>query len=221
MDRQAAVAPQVGDARARARAERIALRRRQIFRAAARIMVRTGYHGMSMQAVADEAKMSVGLIYQYVSSKEELLQSTILDILEEFRQQVPAAMAKVGDDPQMRLVEGFRTFCTIIDGMREATLLAYRESQSLPKSGASEVMRLESETMAPLRDAVADGIANGQFRPVSADLVAHNLKMIAHGWALKHWDLGARMSLEQYIDDELALLFASLRAHPAPTSDEG
>src|SRR5674476_633361 len=48
-----------------AREERIERRRREVREAATRVMTATGYHGMSMQAVADEAQMSVGLIYSY------------------------------------------------------------------------------------------------------------------------------------------------------------
>jgi hypothetical protein len=43
-------------------------------------------------------------------------------------------------------------------------------------------------------------------------LVAHNLKLAAHGWALKHWDVGARLDLTAYIDAELDLLLAAIRA---------
>ena len=48
--------------------------------------------------------------------------------------------------------------------------------------------RQEQETIDPFRVAVEAGIAAGVFRPVPAELVAHNLKLAAHGWALKHWD---------------------------------
>lgn len=37
-----------------------------------RIMQRSGFHAMSIQSVADEARVSVGLIYQYFGNKEDL-----------------------------------------------------------------------------------------------------------------------------------------------------
>ena len=60
--------------------------------------------------------------------------------------------------------------------------------------------------------AVEAGIASGVFRPVPADLVAHNLKLAAHGWALKHWDVGARLDLAAYVEAELDLHLAAIRA---------
>jgi len=198
--------------RGAAREERIERRRREVREAATRIMIATGYHGMSMQAVADQAEMSVGLIYSYFGGKEELLQSVIVDILDEFRVRVPASMARVGSDPVDRLRQGFQTFCTIIDEKREGTLLAYRESQTLSESGQREIIRLELETTEPFRQAVEDGIASGVFRPVDAELVTHNLKMAAHSWALKHWHLAPRMTLQEYIDRQLELALLAMYA---------
>jgi AcrR family transcriptional regulator len=195
-----------------ARGARVAARRAQILQAAARIMYRTGYHEMSMQAVAEAAGMSVGLIYLYFGNKHDVLKAVIVDILEEFRTEVPAAMEAAGQDPQARLAQGFRRLCEIIDGKREATLLAYRESQTLDADGRAQLIRLETETIDPFRVAVRDGIAAGVFRPVPADLVAHNIKLAAHGWALKHWDVGARLGLADYVDAELDLLMASITA---------
>ena len=197
---------------AAARETRVRARRAAILRAAAAIMVRTGYHQMSMQAVADAAGMSVGLIYQYFGNKHDVLRAVIVDILEEFRDEVPAAMSAAGDDPYAQLAQGFSSFCQVIDAHRDAVLLAYRESQTLDAAGREEIMRLERETIDPFRAAVQAGIESGVFLAVPADLVAHNLKLAAHGWALKHWDLSPARSLDDYVREQLDLLRAALGA---------
>lgn len=194
-----------------AKAQRIARRRSQVIASAAKILYETGYHRMVMQAVADDAGTSVGLIYQYFGGKEDVLRAVILDILEDFHRTIPPAMLAAGEDPEARIRAGFTTFCATIDQKREATLLAYRESQTLPDEGRAELMRLETDTISPFRDAVEDGIRLGHFREVSPDLIAHNIKMAAHGWALKHWSLGQTMSLTEYVEAELDLTFAALR----------
>ena len=72
---------------------RVHRRRRQILDAATEVMSRAGFHSTSMQSVAEHAGISVGLIYQYFANKDELLEAVIVDILEDFRDQVPAAIA--------------------------------------------------------------------------------------------------------------------------------
>lgn len=64
------------------RAVRVSTRRRQLLDAAVKVMQRTGFHQMSMQALAEEAQVSVGLFYKYFGGKEEILLAAIVDILE-------------------------------------------------------------------------------------------------------------------------------------------
>lgn len=51
----------------------------------------------------------------------------------------------------------------------------------------------------------------GAFRAVDARLVVQNLLLVAHAWALKSWNLARFVTLEQYVDQELDLLLASVR----------
>lgn len=183
--------------------------------AAATLMQKSGYHSMSMQSLADEAAISVGLIYQYFGNKEDVLRAVIVDILEDFRDHVPAAMQEAGPNPVERLSGGLRAFCEIIDSKLDATVLSYRESLTLSKEGRDQIKFLEIQTTEPIRQAVRDGITSGQFRNVDPELVVHNVLMTAHGWALKHWRLSPMMKLDTYIAAETELLLASI-AIPEP-----
>lgn len=193
------------------RTERVQRRRRQVLQAATHLMQESGFHSMSVQSVADQANVSVGLIYKYFGNKEDILRAVIVDILEDFRDRVPAAMQAAGDDPVERFSRGFRVFCEVVDAKRDATILTYRESKTLPPAGRREIMQLELQTTEPIRQAVRDGVAAGVFKQVDVDLVVHNTLLVAHGWALKHWHLRKRFTLDEYIDAQLDLLLASMR----------
>jgi TetR/AcrR family transcriptional regulator, cholesterol catabolism regulator len=149
--------------------------------------------------------------YKYFGNKDDILLAVIVDILEDFRDRVPAAMDEAGDDPVERFSRGFRAFCAVVDAKRDATILTYRESKTLSPAGRREIMELELQTTEPIRQAVRDGVASGVFNQVDVDLVVHNTLMVAHGWALKYWHLRRRFTLEQYIDAQLDLLLASMR----------
>ena len=189
---------------------RVQRRRRQILDAATDVMSTTGFHATSMQAVAERAGISVGLIYQYFGYKDELLVAVIVDILEDFRDQVPAAIAAAGEDPVDRFGAAFRICCQVVDAKRDAVTLTYRESRTLPADGLERIKDLELQTAEPIRLAVADGVDAGVFRAVDARLVVHNVLLLAHAWALKHWNLARFLTLDQYIEQEWALLLASV-----------
>jgi AcrR family transcriptional regulator len=55
--------------------EHLAARRQQILDAARRCFLRNGFHNTSMQDVIAEAKLSIGAVYRYFGSKNELIAS--------------------------------------------------------------------------------------------------------------------------------------------------
>ncbi|MFX1758570.1 TetR/AcrR family transcriptional regulator [Rhodococcus sp. Q1] len=181
------------------RAVRTSSRRKQVLDAAVQVMQRTGFHQMSMQALADEAGVSVGLIYKYFGGKEEILLATIVSILDTFRDQIEPAMEAAGDDPVERLAAGIRRYIEIVDENLDATVLTYRESRTLDADGRARIKELEVETSAPLRSALDDGIAAGIMEPIDVDLMVFDILLLAHGWALKHWHFGSIYTLDDYI----------------------
>lgn len=190
-------------------------RSRQLLDAAARLMEREGSEAVSMQALASEAGVSVGLIYRYFGSKDDILLAVIVQVLDALAVQVPHAIDAAGDDPVRRLAAAFAAYCTVIDENRHAAVLTYRESKTLDPAGRERIKRLEVETSQPLRDAVHRGVESGLLHTLDPDLVAYNLLLLAHAWALKHWHFEKTMTLDAYISAQLAF---ALSAVIAPTS---
>lgn len=189
-------------------------RSRQLLDAAARLMEREGSEAVSMQALAAEAGVSVGLIYRYFGSKDDILLAVIMQVLDAFAAQVPAAIEAAGEDPVRRLAAAFSAYCRVIDEHRHAAVLTYRESKSLDAAGRARIKQLEVETSQPLREAVRAGVEAGVFEASDPDLVAYNLLLLAHSWALKHWYFEQTKTLDSYITAQLAL---ALRAILAPS----
>jgi AcrR family transcriptional regulator len=185
-------------------------RRGQIVEAATRLLERHGFHGMSMQALAKEAGVSVGLIYQYVPNKDDVLLLVIVDILDAYKRELPPAIA-AHTDPVEQLAAAFDAYCRVIDGRRAATVLAYRETATLAEAGRTHLKLLEVETTRLVAEVIERGIEEGAFvAEADADLVAFDLVVLAHAWALKHWYLQPRLTLDGYIARQLALVLRSL-----------
>ena len=187
-------------------------RRQQLLDAAIRVMQRTGYHQMSMQALAEEAGVSVGLAYRYFGGKEDVLLAAIVDILDALRAELPSAADAAGDTAAQRLCAVFGAYVRVIDRYRPAVLLTYRESATLNRAGRTQLKDLEVATAAPLASAIRDGIASGEFTGCDVELVVHDLILRAHGWALKHWLFARNRTGEDYISQQSELVLRSLAA---------
>lgn len=198
------------DADEAARQARTARRSEQLLNAAARLMEREGSQAVSMQALAEEAGVSVGLIYRYFVGKEDLLFAVISNVLDAFAARVPAAVEAAGDDPVERLAAAFRSYCLVIDEHRHAAALTYRESKTLGTAHRQQIKDLEVGTSEPLRQLLREGIDGGALTAVDVDLAAYNLLLIAHGWALKHWYFKQSMDVEEYVGKQTALALHAL-----------
>jgi AcrR family transcriptional regulator len=196
------------------RAVRAESRRRQVLDAAVTVMGRTGFHQMSMQDLAAEARVSVGLIYKYFGGKEDLLLATIVRILDAFRDQLAPVMEAAGDDVVAQLTAGIRRYIQIVDENLDGVVLTYRESRTLGPAGRARIKELEIASAAPLRAAIAAGVAQGVFRDVDVDLTVFDIMLLGHGWALKHWHFGPIYSVEEYIGLQTRHVLDSLVARP-------
>jgi AcrR family transcriptional regulator len=173
-------------------------------------MERDGSHAVSMQAVAAEAGVSVGLIYRYFGGKDDLLLAVIVGVLDSFATQVPAAVEAAGDDPVHRLAAAFRSYCEVIDERRHAAVLTYRETKSLDDAGRARIKDLEVQTSEPLRAALREGVEAGLFNVPDLELTAYDLLLLAHAWALKHWYFERTLSLDTYVQRQLALVLKGI-----------
>lgn len=173
-------------------------RRRQIAEAAVDLFSERGYYRTTVQEIAVKAGVSTGLIYQYVNDKEDILLLSILDVIESYRREIPAALEGL-DDPLRRFRAAVAAYCRVVDERREATVLAYRSTKSLPPERRRLVMQAEMETNGLIAQCVQACIDAGVFRAVDVEFLTYQLVMFAHSWALKHWRLMRKYSLETYV----------------------
>jgi transcriptional regulator len=189
-------------------------RRQQIAQAAVDLFSEQGYYRTTVQEIAGKAGVSTGLIYQYVHDKEDILLLSILDVIESYRREIPAAQEGL-EDPLQRFWMAVTTYCRVVDARREATVLAYRSTKSLPADRRRLVMAAEVETNGLIAESIQACVDAGLFRPLDVEFLTYQLVMFAHSWALKHWRLSRKYDLEQYIRNGFWLYI------PACLSDEG
>jgi len=90
--------------------------------------------------------------------------------------------------------------------MPGATVLTYRSSKSLRAERRALLMEGEARTNRLLEACIRDCVAAGHMRQVNEHLLAYSHVMFCHAWALKHWALAKRYTLQRYVAEGLALL---------------
>lgn len=188
-----------------ATAARSVWRRRQLLDAAAQLMSQQGFSKVAVQTIANQADVSVGLLYRYYRSKEDLLLAVIVDVLDHFAEAVPQSVSLAGDDPVEQIAAAFRSYCHVIDEHRHAAMLTYRESGSLTAENRKTIKIAEVVTIEPIRSSIQLGQERGIIINLDPELLAYDLVLMAHGWALKHWYFQGNLDIDGYIAKQSAL----------------
>lgn len=178
--------------------ELISQRRGQIVAAAVELFSRNGYFKTTIQDIARKAGVSIGLIYQYVQDKEDVLYLSLLDVLDSYEREIPRALENV-NDPLLRVYTAVYAYCRIVNKHRAELVLAYRSTKSLPKHRRSAIKEAELRTNQLIANCVQECVDNGIFTAINVDLAAYQLVMISHTWALKHWAFSERFTLDEYM----------------------
>lgn len=180
-------------------------RRAQLTRAAIACFSDRGYHTTTIRDVAERADVSIGLVYQYIGDKEDLLFLALQEVLGSYMRQIPLALEGV-TDPLQRFCAAVRAYCEVNGSSVEATVLAYRETASLSKERRRAIMQQEQDTNGLIAACVRDCIAAGLFEDVDVDLFVYQIVMFSHAWALKSWHFAKRMDVDSYVRRGLKLM---------------
>lgn len=150
-------------------------RRRRIQEAARTVFAERGYAGASIELIARAAQLSVGAIYLYFRSKEDLYVSLIEDALTVF--DVEMAQVRESTEVSARLRETWNILVRWAErdteGPRILRLLA---QPAIRPQLSDEVVTAVSAGIARIQDhmgaCVADGIHAGLYRQVNAREIA-------------------------------------------------
>ncbi len=180
-------------------------RRGQVVRAAVKLFSEEGYYTTTIQQIARAAGVSTGLIYQYFRDKDDILFLTLKLVLDTYEHEIPQQLEGI-EHPLDRLCTAIRAYCQIVDGLLDATVLAYRSSKSLRADRRILVKDAETRTNQLIESCLSACIEAGYMREVNRHLLSYQIVMFAHSWALKHWALDERYSLTGYFEEGIKLL---------------
>ena len=102
-------------------------RRATILDAALEVFSRGGYHGSSIDEIAQAAGISKALIYEHFGSKKELHGSLLEAHVGELFERL-ASSAALGGEPEARLRRGLDVFFTYVEEHRQAWRMLFRDA---------------------------------------------------------------------------------------------
>ncbi|MCP4689803.1 MAG: TetR/AcrR family transcriptional regulator [Desulfobacterales bacterium] len=176
-------------------------RRRQIIDAAVQLFIKNGFHKTTTRQIAKAARISIGALYEYIASKEDILYLVCDAIHEEVEKAVEEAMARASG-ARSTLADVIREYFLVCNQMNDHILLIYQETQSLPAKWRKRVLENEVRITGVFMNALARLTSSGEIPRLDErfiELMAHNISVLGHMWTFRRWFLGRHYSIEDYI----------------------
>ncbi len=185
-------------------------RRNQMIRGAVSLFKQKGFHRTTTREIAKAAGFSIGTLYEYIRTKEDVLYLVCDSIYEQVRLELEELDVGKGTLEGLKL--GIAHYFQVMDRMQDEVLVMYQEAKSLSKDALPYVLRKELEMVGMVENLITRCVENGKL-----DLDENQIHMLAQNvfvqgqmWGFRRWALQKRYSLEEYIDLQIELLFTGV-----------
>ena len=186
-------------------------RREQIVEAAVDLFIHKGFHKTTTREIARASGFSIGTLYEYIESKEDVLYLVCDAIHAEMERRLREAINFQGTGQKI-LKLAMKSLFRVMDQMSDRVLLIYQESKSLPKETLRYVLGREEAIAEIFEEILRKGIADGSIAvdEKHVKLMADNIMVLGEMWVFRRWALRKHYTLEEYTEKQIALLLREI-----------
>lgn len=190
------------------------LRREQIARYASRVFVHKGYTKTNIREIAKACRMSIGTLYHYIGSKEDILY-LVFDYAMSRESKFIESISSTCDNlsPTEALRKAIEAYYQAIDEIQDTTVFMYQETKSLEPNARQHVLELERNMLSVFEKLLARGNESGEFKINDVSVAANNIVILGDAWAFRRWLLRKRYStVEEYLREQTTHIFRGILA---------
>lgn len=189
----------------------IGKRRDQMIRAAVTLFKEKGFHRATTREIAKEAGFSIGTLYEYIRTKEDVLYLVCDSIYNEVHSRLSQITLVNGTTEDLKTA--IRHYYGVIDDMSDEFVVMYQESKSLPKGALEYVLTKEMEMVNIFHKIIIGCIQAGELEltEAQAHLYAHTLVVQGQMWAFRRWALRKEYTIEQFTELQIKLLLHGMK----------
>lgn len=189
----------------------IEVRRMEIVKAAVDLFVRKGFHKTTVREIAQRFGMSVGTLYEYIRTKEDIL-FLVCDYIHTSVSMRVKPSLKITSDNTETLKRAIKIYLEIIDEMQDYIIFLYQETKSLSKEARKYIFNAEDEMTQIFEEILLKGSKDGEFSIDKKDilLIAHNIMVLGQMWAFRRWVIQKNYTLERYIEIQTSSILSKI-----------
>jgi AcrR family transcriptional regulator len=169
--------------------ELTAMKQRLIVEGASRVLFEKGFGKTSIRDIAAACGMSMGQLYHYISSKDDILYLMHRHSQEMWHQNLADAGFEEITDPIAKLEHGLRISIKYLSEHRDLMQFIFTESKYLDKEHLQKVLEMDDQNVVGFYRHLLSEIPGRRLRATESDLAANLVSFICVFLSLRGWNL--------------------------------
>ncbi|MET3726629.1 AcrR family transcriptional regulator [Fictibacillus halophilus] len=187
-------------------------RREEMVKAAVSLFKENGFHRTTTREIAKASGFSIGTLYEYIRSKEDILYLVCDSIYDGVKLRLQQDIN--GEDSGIQGVErAIAAYFKVMDDMQDEVLVMYQEAKSLSHEALPYVLKKELEMTAIFEELLFKVVKQGELHLSENEIpaAAHNIVIIGQMWTFRRWALQKIYTLEEYTQLQLQQLLYGIK----------
>ena len=192
----------------------IDLRRKQIIKGAIKVFIAKGFHNATVREIAEEAGLTMGSLYNYINTKQDIVYIVYDYITKVLREDMKEAIVGV-KDPKERLKAALRQNLNAVYKNQDIIMFLYRESASLDKESLYTVLARETKYIELFEDILREYFKGREVSESRLRLSADLLSYIPVIVTFRRWSLRRRFdSMDTVLEGILDFVLHGIEVIP-------
>lgn len=184
-----------------------------MIKGAVHLFKQKGFHRTTTREIAKASGFSIGTLYEYIRTKEDVLYLVCDSIYDQVKDRLQQIDLEAGTLESVKL--GISYYFKVVEDMQDEVLVMYQEAKSLPKDALPYVLEKEMEMVGMFEKLIRCCVENQEL---SMDehhihMVAQNIFVQGQMWGFRRWALQKNFTIEDYIDLQIDLLFSGIHGY--------
>lgn len=174
-------------------------RRDRLIRAAIEVVKEKGFHAATMRDIGRAADMTQGTIYNYVTSKDDVLFLVCDRLVSEYQEETRKALETI-PDPIERVRAGARSVARVIYEHQDEILLIFQNSHLLDKRSLRVILARVDGFARLFEKFITDAAREASIEIDTPYLMANIFTYLPTIVALRRWSLGRELSQDEVLN---------------------
>ncbi|OKL37557.1 TetR/AcrR family transcriptional regulator [Domibacillus mangrovi] len=188
-------------------------RRSEMIRGAVQLFKQKGFHRTTTREIAKASGFSIGTMYEYIRTKEDVLYLVCDSIYDQVKERLKQIDFEQGTLESLQL--GIAYYFRVMDEMQDEVLVMHQEVKSLSKDVLPYVLKKEVEVVSMMEALIQRCVDRDvlELDEKKVHILALNIFNQGQMWNSQRWMIQESFSLDEYINLQTDLLFIGINGY--------